>query len=195
MVQGGPIVRGGLAMRTQRRRLAGRLGRVAAHGCDVAGPGRVVDQPGGGYRAATSLEHPAQDGRVQRPRAARRQRVSTASRASSWRNIITSPCGRISPDATQSSRRFGVGAAGSSSSQRSTRLGTTEQSSRTARACGESRRARASVASRTVTGMLPGGLASSSVTQKGLPPVCAWIRSAGRPACWARRATAASDKG
>ena len=73
MIQGGPIVRGGLAMRAQRRRLAGRLGREVAHGCVVASQGRVVDQPGGGYRAAT-FEQPAQDVGVQRSRAARGQR-------------------------------------------------------------------------------------------------------------------------
>jgi type II secretory pathway component PulM len=82
-----------------------------------------------------------------------------------------------------------------SNSQVSVLPGTTQTSSAISRAADESRTARASTASRTVTGTVSVPAANTSVTKSGLPPVTLWRLVAGHPACLASFATASSESG
>lgn len=117
-----------------------------------------------------------------------------AGRVSSWRKPNVAPSSVSTPRASASSTASSRYGARASSSRGEIRWPATAATSTNPRASGPSRATRASVASRTDTGMAPSA-ATVSATRNGLPPVIRAISPASTPLPAARDLTASSDRG
>ena len=100
---------------------------------------------------------------------------------------------QLDPGRSASSRAAGCSASSRSASQRSTRPGMVESSSSERRVPSPRPSRRASTASRTVAGTGSSGLARTSLTKKGLPPVADSTAPASAPEAADSSRTAAGD--